>query len=101
MKNQIVYALPLFLFMGMLPVAAQEQVSSLSTDHLTLEGAIVYALNNSPELTAQRLKQEKDEQELSRIQRSKIPDIYLSGDIRRNLIIPSTPIPAIDDKPRS
>ena len=94
MKIQIVYALPFFLFMGMQPVAAQEQVSSLVADHLTLDGAIAYALKNSPELTAQRLKQVKDEQELSRIERSKIPDIYLSGDIRRNLVIPSTPIPA-------
>ena len=94
MKIQIVYALPFFLFMGMQPVVAQEQVSSLVTDHLTLDAAVAYALKNSPELTAQRLKQEKDEQELSRIQRSQIPDLYLSGDIRRNLVIPSTPIPA-------
>jgi outer membrane protein TolC len=80
--------------MGMQPVTGQEQVGSLVVDHLTLDGAVAYALKNSPELTAQRLKQEKEALELLRIQRSKIPDLYLSGDIRRNLVIPSTPIPA-------
>ena len=94
MKNKMIYVLSLFLFLKILPVAAQDKVSSLSTDHLTLEGAIDFALNNSPILTAQKLRQENDVQELSRIQRSKMPDIYISGDIRRNLIIPSTPIPA-------
>jgi outer membrane protein len=95
MKAHIFYALALVLIMRMPPVAAQEQEGSLIANPLTLDGAVAYALKNSPELSVQRLKQEKDEQELSRIRRSKIPDIYLSGDIRRNLIIPSTPISAV------
>ncbi|MDP4275681.1 MAG: TolC family protein [Bacteroidota bacterium] len=95
MKNKILYTTLLILFPGILwPIAAQKPVSTLNLDHLTLDEAIAYSLNNSPELAVKRLMQQKDEQELSKVQRSKIPDIYLSNDYRRNIIIPSTPIPA-------
>ncbi|HNW56276.1 MAG TPA: TolC family protein [Bacteroidales bacterium] len=94
MKNYMIYAVLLDVFLGMQTLAAQEHAGTIPLDQLTLDRAISYALNNSPELNVQRLKQQKDEQELSKIQRDKIPDVYLSGDVRRNLIIPSTPIPA-------
>jgi outer membrane protein TolC len=45
-------------------------------------------------MIAKRLKMKQNEEELSRIQRTRIPVLDLSGDLRRNLIIPSTPIPA-------
>jgi len=93
MKNNIIYSILIVLLIYQ-ATAAGQSTGSLQLDQLTLDDAVNWSLNNSPSLIMKRLKLQKDEQELSRIRRSKAPDIYLSGDFRRNLIIPTTPIPA-------
>jgi outer membrane protein len=95
MKNKTFkYSILFFFFTGQLHVAAQEKAVAIRLDSLTLEKAIEYVMKNSTELSIQDLKHRQDEMELSRLQNSKIPDVYLSGDLRRNIIIPATPIPA-------
>ncbi|HPT30480.1 MAG TPA: TolC family protein [Prolixibacteraceae bacterium] len=94
MRNYIICAILLVFLPWLMPLQAQEPVGQLPLGHLTLDEAIAWSLNHSPVLTIGRLKLQQDDQELSRIQRSKIPDIYLSGDFRRNLVVPTTPIPA-------
>jgi len=95
MKNmKFKYFLLILLLTGQLYVTGQDNVTSLRLDSLTLENTLDYVRRNSADLTIQNLKRRQDETELSRLQSSKIPDIYLSGDVRRNIIIPATPIPA-------
>jgi outer membrane protein TolC len=96
MRINTIYAV-LLVFLTSLPltpVFAQGSGSSLHLDNLTLDQAVQWSVSNSPSLAAKRLKLQQDEQELSRVRRSKIPDINFSGDLRRNIIIPTTPIPA-------
>lgn len=95
MKNKvIIFPILFFFFTGQLRVTAQDNGVSVRLDSLTLENAIEYVMKNSTELSIQNLKRRQDEVELSRLQSSRIPDVYLSGDLRRNIIIPATPIPA-------
>lgn len=61
---------------------------------LTLEQAVDYALNHSPGLSVEKMKDEAASIEVEESRLQYIPDIYLSGDLRRNLIIPATPVPA-------
>jgi outer membrane protein TolC len=96
MRNNTIYAI-LFILLTSLPlrtVSAQSRGRSLQLDNLTLDEAVQWSVSNSPGLAAKRLKLQQDEQELARVRRSKIPDISFTGDLRRNIIIPSTPIPA-------
>jgi outer membrane protein TolC len=88
-RNTILLA----LFLGFVPAKAQENVELLPLSNLTLDRAIAFSLKNSPELNIQNFKRQQDQQELSRVRQSKIPNVYLSGDVRHNLIIPTTPIP--------
>ena len=92
---RILTTILLALFLGFEPAKAQEDAELLPLNNLTLDQAIAFSLKNSPELNIQNFKRRQDDQELSRIRQSKIPNIYLSGDVRHNLIIPTTPIPAI------
>lgn len=94
MRKYIIYSILLVLIFSVKTVSSQNPVNSLRLDHLTLDEAVQWSVSNSPTLIAQRLKLQQEEQELSRIRAGKLPDIYLSGDLRRNLIIPATPIPA-------
>jgi len=61
---------------------------------LSLEKALDYAFVHSPSLSAQRLKQQQAQQKLSQTKLDRLPNIYGSADLRHNLIIPYTPIPA-------
>jgi outer membrane protein len=95
MKNKALkYFIPVFFFLGQRQLAAQDNGVAIRLDSLTLENAIEYVMKNSTDLSVQKLKRQQDEVELSRLHTNNIPDIYLSGDMRRNIIIPSTPIPA-------
>ena len=98
---RILNTILLVLFLGFAPAKAQENAELLPLNSLTLDQAIAFSLKNSPELNIQNFKRRQDEQELSRVRQSKIPNIYLSGDVRHNLIIPSTPIPAIMMNPEA
>lgn len=95
MKNRTIkYSVLLFIFAGQLNIAAQDNGSAVRLESLTLENAIEYVMKNSAELSVQNLKRRQDEADLSRLKDSRIPDVYLSGDVKRNIIIPSTPVPA-------
>ncbi|HNX65356.1 MAG TPA: TolC family protein [Bacteroidales bacterium] len=95
MKNKaLIYFITTIFFIGQLHVDAQDNSVAIRLDSMTLENAIEYVMKNSTELSLQNLKRKQDEIELSRLKSNKLPDVYLSGDIRRNIIIPSTPIPA-------
>ena len=87
MKRSITLLL-LLSFTLLLP--AQE----LNTERLTLEETIAYALEHAPERIRQKLMVGEAELRLDEARLQNLPDIYASGDLRRNLIIPSTPVPA-------
>ena len=61
---------------------------------LTLDEAFKYAIENSPVLNIEKMKLEQANIKVIESQLGFIPNIYLSGDFRRNLIIPETPVPA-------
>ena len=60
----------------------------------TLEETINYAIEHSPTLNIEKIKLEEANILIKESRLQYIPDIYLTGDIRRNLIIPATPVPA-------
>lgn len=95
MKSKILIILLVIIFHGIKTISAQENTGTISLEKISLDGAIAVSLKNSPDIIVQKIKQQKDEQELARIKTGRIPNIYLSGDLRRNIIIPSTPIPAL------
>ncbi|HEX2968211.1 MAG TPA: TolC family protein [Bacteroidales bacterium] len=101
MRNSIIYIILPILLSFLNPVSAQNTAAHPALEHLTLDEAINWSLNNNPGLIAQRLKVQQEEQELARIRLNKIPDVFLSGDLRRNLIVPSTPIPATIMNPQA
>lgn len=60
----------------------------------TLDKAITYAMDHSPVLNINKLKLQEASIQVDESKLQYVPDIYLSGDLRRNLIIPATPVPA-------
>ena len=66
----------------------------LNPERLKLEEAIAYALEHAPERIRQKLQVGEAVIRLEEARLQHLPDIYASGDLRRNLIIPSTPVPA-------
>jgi outer membrane protein TolC len=95
MRNNIIYA---FLIVSLpllsLTKSTAQDPGNPKLGNLTLDEAIQWSVSNSPTLAVNRLKLRQEEEELARVRRNKIPDINFSGDLRRNIIIPSTPIPA-------
>ena len=61
---------------------------------LTLEEAVARALSHSPEQKVQQMKTEEARLSLREARLHHVPNVHASGDVRRNLIIPSTPVPA-------
>lgn len=61
---------------------------------LTLDEAIARALQRSPGQLTQQVKVEEARLRLKDGRLRHIPALHASGDLRRNLIIPSTPVPA-------
>jgi outer membrane protein TolC len=61
---------------------------------LTLDDAINYATEHSPTLNIERIKINEANISVKESQLQYIPNIYLTSDVRRNLIIPATPVPA-------
>lgn len=60
----------------------------------TLDKAVTYAMDHSPVLNINKLKLQEASILVDESKLQYVPDIYLSGDLRRNLIIPATPVPA-------
>jgi outer membrane protein TolC len=80
-------------------VAAQESAievaqKKLNSESLTLEEAVSYALKHSPSLNIEKMKLEEATLQIKESRLQQIPEIYISGNLRRNLIIPATPVPA-------
>ena len=61
---------------------------------LTLDDAINYATEHSPTLNIERIKINEANISVKESQLQYVPNIYLTSDVRRNLIIPATPVPA-------
>ena len=61
---------------------------------LTLDDAINYAIEHSPTLNIERIKLNEANISIKESQLQYIPNIYLTSDVRQNLIIPATPVPA-------
>ena len=61
---------------------------------LTLDEAINYAIEHSPTLNVEKMKLAEANISVKESQLQYIPNIYLTTDVRRNLIIPATPVPA-------
>ncbi len=61
---------------------------------LTLEQAINHAINHSPALNIERMKLDEAYIQITEKRLEQIPNIFLSSDLRSNLIIPATPVPA-------
>ena len=61
---------------------------------LTLDDAINYAIEHSPTLNIERIKLNEANISIKESQLQYIPYIYLTSDVRQNLIIPATPVPA-------
>ncbi len=91
-RNIILFCIATLIFIG-LPVHAQVNENT-DIRNLSLNDALRYALQFSPTQRVQDLKVEESRLKLSETRLSRIPEVYLSGDLRRNLIIPSTPVPA-------
>lgn len=67
---------------------------AFSQESVTLDKAISYAMEHSPVLNVNKMKLAEASIQLEESRLQYIPDIYLSGDVRRNLIISATPVPA-------
>ncbi len=71
------------------------QAQEVQLNNLTLNEAIRYSLQHSPLHNIQKMKLEEARLQLEEAKLTHIPTVYASGDVRNNLIIPSTPVPAI------
>ncbi|MDD2930786.1 MAG: TolC family protein [Fermentimonas sp.] len=67
---------------------------AVAQEPVTLDRAINYAMEHSPVMSVNKIKLEESSIQVEESRLQYIPDIYLSGDLRRNLIIPATPVPA-------
>ena len=87
----------LFLFWSLaIPMKAQELPSKLS-----LKEAQAIALKNHPDLKLNELNTAIAQKQSEQLKTKKIPEISGNYDLRRNLIIPVTPVPAIAFNPTS
>ena len=82
-----------FLFLSVL-LSLYAQSQEINIEALTLEGAVEYSTIHSPAVNIQRLKEQQEEIKLSQIKLDYLPDVYVTSDLRKNIIIPTTPIPA-------
>ncbi len=84
---------PITLFL-LLTITLLLPAQELHLERLTLEETIAYALEHAPERIRQKLMVGEAEIQLDEARLQHLPDIFASVDLRRNLIIPSTPVPA-------
>lgn len=73
---------------------SQENDRRSILSNLSLNDAVNYSLNNSPSLNIQRFKEQQKQEKLAQTKLDYLPDVYATSDLRRNIIIPTTPIPA-------
>lgn len=82
-----------FLFLSVL-LSLYAQSQEINIEALTLEDAVEYSTIHSPAVNIQRLKEQQEEIKLSQTKLDYLPDVYVTSDLRKNIIIPTTPIPA-------
>lgn len=82
-----------FLFLSVL-LSLYAQSQEINIEALTLEDAVEYSTIHSPAVNIQRLKEQQEEIKLSQTKLDYLPDVYVTADLRKNIIIPTTPIPA-------
>ncbi|WP_298648938.1 TolC family protein [uncultured Proteiniphilum sp.] len=87
MKRSIVFYVTIYFSTI---ISAQE----IPIDRLSLDEAITYAIRRSPSQNIQKMEVEGARLQWREARLQHIPTLYASGDLRRNLIIPSTPVPA-------
>lgn len=87
MRRFVLFCLTIFFS---ILLTAQEGVIG----QLSLDKAIDLSIRRSPGQNIQRMELEEARLQLKEARLQHIPTIYASGDLRRNLIIPSTPVPA-------
>ncbi|MDD2474426.1 MAG: TolC family protein [Dysgonamonadaceae bacterium] len=85
------YVLAFMLFAS--PVYGQME-EDIDLQNLSLNDVLRYSLQSSPTHRVSKLTVEESRLKLNQARITRIPEIYFSGDLRRNLIIPSTPVPA-------
>lgn len=75
---------------------SQESFNDIGVDisNISYEEAIEFSLLNSTRLTIKTLEEKQEKEKLKQISLGYLPNVYLTSDLRRNLIIPTTPIPA-------
>lgn len=89
MKLKIQTLFSLFFFFSIQLFSQQ-----LRTEHLGFDDAVEYAVRHAPDVIIKRLQAQQQQEKLSQTRLDALPDIYATSDLRRNLIIPTTPIPA-------
>lgn len=89
MKKTYIFILSIFLISSI-----HSQENTINIDALALENAVEYSLIHSSSANVQRLKEQQAELKLSQTKLDYLPDIYATSDLRKNIIIPTTPIPA-------
>lgn len=81
--------------------AFSEEAKERLPDKLSLENAIAIALRNNLNLAQKNIHLEIAKKEKEKAKWQKVPDIYANFDLKRNLIIPTTPVPAKAFNPSS
>ena len=72
---------------------AQEAAEQLPS-RLSLDEAVTWALQHNPEMEAKSLQSQIASEKTAEVRYRLLPSIYANYDLRRNLIIPSTPVPS-------
>lgn len=73
------------------------QVSAQETalpEKLSLKAAQQIALKNNPDMEVSRLNTAVSQRQAEEARAGRIPNVYANYDLRRNLIVPTTPVPA-------
>lgn len=95
MTHKLILYITLFiLLLHSNKIYTQIDGNFIGNQPISLEKALDYALTHSPSLSIQKLKQQQAELKLSQTKLDRLPNIYGSADLRHNIIVPYTPIPA-------
>lgn len=100
LKNIFIIGLNLILIVSASAQMTSAQVSPLPQE-LSLEKAIEIAMQGNPGLQVKSLQVELARKRIEEAEWKKIPALYLDYNLRRNLILPTTPVPAIAFDPNA
>ncbi len=71
-----------------------QSLDHAALDSISFEKAIEYSMHNSSRIKIRHLRELQDKEKLNQINIDYLPNVYLTSDLRRNIVIPTTPIPA-------